>query len=494
MKNFKSLVFIFSSLFILYGYGKACAHHQDVVIYWNNAALNRIQTNNTPPPRVARLLYLTHVAAFNAFAAYDDDTLGTTRGATLKRPKIEQTKANKEEAISFAAFRVLLNLFPAPADQTYLRNQLVNLGYNPDDISTNLDTPSGIGNAMAFDILSAHAYDGANQLGNEPGSNGLPYSDYVGYVPVNSPTQLNFPSLWQPLAIPGGQQQFLLPIWGFVQAFAITSICEFQLPPPATYPSEEFTKQAKEILRLSAELNDLTKSIAEYWADGAGTVTPPGHWNLIAQYVSQRDGYNLGENAKLFFVLNAAMHDAAINVWYVKLLFNSARPISAIRFLFQDELVEAWGGPCQGTQTILGQNFQPYIATPPFPEYSSGHSAFSAAAAKVLTEFTGSPCYGGFVIISKGSSEIEPNCNVPSHNVILRWKTFKEAADQAGMSRRYGGIHFKQGDLESRKLGRKIGQQAFEKALCFIGKLPKPFDGDCKKEDSSSSSSSCGCN
>ena len=116
MKNLKSLFFIINALMIIFGHGELFAHHSkhlDVVIYWNNTALNRIQVNSTNPPRAARTLYLTHNAAFNAYAAYDDDVLGTTRGDTLRRPEDEQTRANKEKAISFAAFRVLSNLFPS---------------------------------------------------------------------------------------------------------------------------------------------------------------------------------------------------------------------------------------------------------------------------------------------------------------------------------------------------------------------------------------------
>lgn len=489
MNKIKLWFFAIGLCSILFSYRAFALDKNEIVIEWNNIALNRIRANGTPPPRAARVLFLMHNAAFNAFAAYDNDVLGTTRGSTLRRPDDEHTLDNKAEAISYACFRVLLKLYPEQFNRQYLREQFRNLGYDPQFKDLNLLTPSGIGNSMAYEIINFSKNDGANQLGNEPGGDGLPYSDYVGYVPVNSSTQLNDPSFWQPLPLLGGQQRFLLPIWGFVQPFAITSLCECVPPPPATYPSEAYNIQAREVLELSAALDDRTKSIAEYWADGAGTNTPPGHWNVIAQYVHFRDNYNLKNDVKLFFALNAALHDAAVCVWYVKLHYNSIRPISAIRFLYKNQVVRAWGGPCQGTQEILGQNFQSYIPTPPFPEYSSGHSAFSAAGAEILKKFTGSDCYGDFVVIPQGSSKIEPNCDVPSHDVTLRWPTFTFAADQAGISRRYGGIHFKKGDLESRKIGKQLGKQAWEKALCYIGKHRHP-PVNCSIHDPSSSSSS----
>jgi hypothetical protein len=129
-----------------------------------------------------------------------------------------------------------------------------------------------------------------------------------------------------------------------------------------------------------------------------------------------------------------------------------------------------------------GAEWRPYqrpaTITPPFPEYVSGHSAFSAAAAEVLRRFTGSDAFGDSVHIKGGSSNIEPG-TVPSRDTILSWDTFTDAAEQAGMSRRYGGIHFKMGDLNGRKLGRAMGAQAFTKALSISMRRPQSFNQLC---------------
>jgi hypothetical protein len=120
---------------------------------------------------------------------------------------------------------------------------------------------------------------------------------------------------------------------------------------------------------------------------------------------------------------------------------------------------------------IDGADWFPYQAstfpTPPFPEYSSGHSTFSAAGAEILKLFTESDDFGAWVTFPTGSSKFESGA-VPGNDVTLRWATFSEAANQAGLSRRYGGIHFEQGDLDARWAGRRVAQQAWAKAQRYI--------------------------
>lgn len=145
--------------------------------------------------------------------------------------------------------------------------------------------------------------------------------------------------------------------------------------------------------------------------------------------------------------------------------------VTAIPYLFHGQQIRAWGGPGKGTVEMDGKDWIPYqvstFPTPPFPEYISGHSTFSAAGAEILKRFTHSDRFGGSVTFAKGSSVTEP-AFTPQAPVTLSWMTFTDAADQAGISRRYGGIHFELGDLVGRATGRLVATKAWEKAMSYI--------------------------
>jgi hypothetical protein len=427
-----------------------------------------------------------HTCIYDAWAAYDPQAVGTRFGNLLRRPAAEHTTANKEEAISYAAYRALVDLFPT--EVATFTGLMGTLGYSLGSAATSLDpsTPSGIGNLAAQAVIAFRHGDGANQLGDlHPGA----YSDYTGYVPVNDPDHINDPNAWQPLRVPtaaggGVVQQYIAPHWGLVTPFALTSGAQF-LPGegPELYPSDEYREQALEVLEYSANLTDERKVIAEYWADGPSSELPPGHWCLFAQCVSSSAGHDLDADVKMFFAMTNAIFDASIVGWDAKRAFNSVRPVTAIHYLFTGEQVTAWGGPFHGTIQIDGGDWQPYqaatVVTPPFPEYISGHSIFSAAGAEILKRFTGSDTFPTCPALPNihpytqpaGSSRVEPGA-VPAADVTLSWATFSEAADQAGLSRRYGGIHFVKGDLIGRELGRLVAAQAWDKAQSYFTGYP----------------------
>ncbi len=369
---------------------------------------------------------------------------------------------------------------------------MARLGYDPGTEPTDLGSPGGAGNVACGAVLSFRHRDGANQLGDEPGGTpGIPYSDYTGYRPANDPMDLTSPfdpstvhdpGRWQPLRYLNAQgvlvtPAFIAPHWSRVVPFALASVASLRSPTgPAAYGTAAYRRQAVELLDLSARLTDEQKAISEYWADGSSSELPPGHWNLFAQYVSRRDHHGNGRHGidadiKMFFALNNAMFDAGIIAWDNKRAYDSVRPITAIRYLFHGQQVRAWGGPYQGTQLIDGGAWRPYqtptFPTPPFPEYASGHSNFSAAAAGALRLFTGSDRFGLSVAIPAGSSKVEPGL-VPVADVTLRWATFTDAADQAGLSRRYGGIHFEHGDLDARATGRACAEMTWHLAQQYF--------------------------
>jgi hypothetical protein len=149
------------------------------------------------------------------------------------------------------------------------------------------------------------------------------------------------------------------------------------------------------------------------------------------------------------------------------------RPMSYVRWLYAGQKIKGWGGPGKGIVTEDGSLWQPYqeasVVTPPFAEYTSGHSAFSAAASQVFTRFVGTDTFkiALTATIHRGASTIEPGL-VPAKDTVLKFTSFSDAADQAGLSRRYGGIHFEDGDVAGRTLGKAVGNAAWDKAQTYI--------------------------
>src|ERR1700756_5244708 len=190
------------------------------------------------------------------------------------------------------------------------------------------------------------------------------------------------------------------------------------------------------------------------------------------QYVSARDHPTLDGGRKMFFALTNAIFDAGIAAWDAKRVFDSVRPVTAIPYLFHGQQIQCWGGPGQGTITTDGARWVPYqpatFPTPPFPEYISGHSTFSAAGATILALWTGSEHFGASVTFVPGSSVIEPGIT-PKSALTLHWSPFHDAADQAEISRRYGGIHFRAADLVGRTTGNMVAANTWSKALEFFG-------------------------
>jgi hypothetical protein len=463
-----------------------------VVLAWNQQLLDTIKETRTGPTIAARALAVVHTAIYDAWAAYDPVAVGTRLGGNLRQPAADRTLDNKNRAVSFAAYAALVDLFPAR--QASYGQQMTDLGYVVDGSDTS--TAAMVGGAAAQAVLDFRHHDGANQLGDRNG--GAPYSDYTGYVPVNTWDQITDPDRWQPLCIPtpppgatectGRIQTYLTPFWAKVTPFALTSPGQFRPPGPYPYlgsdgkPNGQFVGQIDKMTQYSKQLDDFRKTTAEYWEDGPGSVTPPGHWNQFAQWVARRDTNTLDEDARMFFALNNGLLDASISAWDGKGHWDSVRPISAVRWLQRGKIIQAWGGPYKGPSYIKGEDWIPYRPptdpAPPFGEYASGHSTFSMAAAEVLTGFTGRGNFELTVTIAAGSSRVEPRTathpGVPAKPITLKWTNFRYAAEQAGLSRQYGGVHFEHGDKDAREAGSRVGKNAWAKALTYFNGTATP--------------------
>ncbi|MGB3190553.1 DUF6851 domain-containing protein [Lyngbya sp. PCC 8106] len=482
-----------------------------ISVMWDQAAQQAVTETKVGPTVGSRAYSMVHTAMFDAWAAYDQVAVATQLGDQLQRPEAENTDAHKIEAMSYSAYRVLTDLFP---DQVEIFDGLMaDLGFDPNNTTTDTTTAAGIGNVSANALLEFRHQDGSNQLND--------YANTTDYQPVNTPEQLVDIESWTPEHIPVDNpdaplQEYLTPQWGDVTPFGLDS--GDQLRPEAPEPfllvegevdleartitladgavvdinrdivgtiiNPEFIAQAEQVVETSANLTDEQKLIAEFWEDGGGTSFPPGTWMTFGQYTSAQNDHSLDQDAKLFFGLGNAVFDAGVATWEAKTHYEYTRPVRLVRELgdlgligeFNEELggyaVEAWAGPGEGTQTILASDFTTYQTpgshvSPPFAEYVSGHSTFSASAATILELVTGSDNFGASVTFEPGQSRFEPNLT-PQQEVTLAWDTFSEAADEAGLSRLFGGIHFEDGDLNGRTLGQDVATEVFEQAQFYI--------------------------
>jgi hypothetical protein len=274
---------------------------------------------------------------------------------------------------------------------------------------------------------------------------------------------------------------------------------------------------------------DFARVLAEFWADGPNSETPPGHWNTLANQAADHPDFvrkiggvgpvvdELEWDVKLYFAMNAALHDAACAAWAIKRHYDGWRPIAAVRFMGQlgqssdpntafyhpnglplvpgvveqasiatvgeggrhrgfpigTVLIRSWPGqPNNPTNQYSGvfwmrpENWFTYqkrtFVSPAFPGYISGHSTFSRAAAEVLTAMTGSPFFpGGLATFTAQADKFLTTEKGPSADVQLQWGTYYDAADQAGMSRIWGGIHVSSDDFNGRRTGAEVGQRAW---------------------------------
>ncbi len=429
---------------------------------WNQEMLDAISASTFGPTVVSRSIGLTQTAVYDAWALYHPvaDPVGIS--PTLRRPTIEATEANKRIAVSFAAFRTLSELFPGRVAQ--FRAQMVEMGLNPDNTTTDLSTPEGVGNQAAEALMVTRRSDGSNQLGDEGGTG--PYTDYTGYTVATGD-----PSKWQPLLLPSGlTQRFLTPHWGQVEPFAVTNVNSFLMGGGPSYGSAAYINELRDVVRETGNLDDRKKVIAEYWANGPRTVLPPGTWCTFALVVSERDRHTLDEDVQMLFLVGNAVMDAGIVCWHNKRTYNSARPITAIRNLLAGERLPSFIPATRQMGFADGSQWHPFqdpgFPTPPFAEYTSGHSTFSAAGATVLRLFTGSDNFGYSTTFPRGFLSFE--ANVPSSPLTLAWSTFSEAADEAGQSRIYGGIHIPSANEEGKRCGRDVGQAVWDRAQQYF--------------------------
>ena len=567
---------------------------------WDEVLLDLIRQVVPAPTVHARNLFHLSAAMWDAWAAYDDTADGyfvTEKHEAGDVPFARET-AISYAAYRILMWRYA-EVADLAAATEQLDATMASLCYRTDYASTEGDTPADLGNRIAAAVLEAGRTDGSLEEERYVDSAYVPANEPLEVAEPGA--TMDDPNRWQPLAlaeqisqnglpIPGQVQAFIGPHWGHVTSFALTEsdagIPIDPGPPPRLgdpRTDEAFKQAALEIIRYSSQLDpadgvtidigpgamgdnslgandgdghpmnpatgepyapnivpraDFQRALAEHWADGPKSETPPGHWNLIANEVSdaadlERRIGGEGEevdrlewDVKLYFALNGAVHDAAIAAWGLKGFYDSARPISMIRYLgahgqssdpngaaydpeglpldpglveviteasaatgerhealaghIGEIAVRSWRGFPEDPETehsgvgwILAVDWVPYqrstFVSPAFAGYVSGHSTFSRAAAEVLTSFTGSEYFPGGIHESTLPAGELIHEEGPDEPITLQWATYRDAADQAGISRLFMGIHITADDVEGRTIGVTCGRDAWTRALSHFG-------------------------
>jgi len=389
---------------------------EDNVAYqWGKMALdataNDTELFNPRPTITSRFLGLIFTSVFDAWSVYDDNATPVYLEGIAKRPAAEHTVANKEKAISYAAFKALSR----------------------------------------------------------------PYHDYSGYKPVNTIDKNVDINKWQPKYFEDKYgkpfvPKCLTPYWQNVAPITLATADQYRPSPPPMMGSEQLAEEVKEVVEVHAKLTDEEKALVEFMRDGPKSVQQAGHWLLFAQKVSARDNHTLDQDVKMYFLNQITAMDAFIAAWDSKMHYDYARPYALVHELYKGKEIYGWKGPDEGWGKMDGSEWRPYspaaFLCPPFPSYVSGHSCVSGACGEALKLFKGSDEFGSDIELQAGYLT-EPNHL--GKKVTLHFPTFTEAAEMAGQSRVLGGYHIQADNQAGLELGRDVARHAYQFYLRHIG-------------------------
>jgi len=395
------------------------AQATDVVMEWNQQAV----ALTLAPASALAPVQQTRVMAIFQLAVHDAVNGITGEYETYLSPSSAPANATPEAAAIAAAHHALKNLFPGNdmvLDDRYLTSLAAN-GLSPADPGIEY------GRSAAAAILSLRANDHSAQA----------QFDY------NAPGA-GTPGVWVRL----NNAPALLPGFGNVTPFVLRSASQFRPEPPPALDSEQYAKdynEIKEIGKLAGSSRSAEQSqIALFWR-----ASPTAIWNNVLTQVVPTWDLNLSDKSRLFALFYLAAVDASIACWEAKYTYNFWRPQPAIR-----------GGDLDGNDVTAGDaTWLPFVATPPHPEYPSGHTTNSSAMAKILiSEF--------------GDSHGAP-ITVTLSGITRRWNTFSEAVQEVIDARVYSGIHFRNSDEAGARMGRQIAQFVSKHALRKCSKSQK---------------------
>lgn len=400
------------------------AARADVVLDWNALMIDAIRSDNSGPTLSSRNLAILHTAIYDSV-----NSITRTHQPYLFLEDAHPVASVEAAAVGAAreVMRGLYQPFEARSEETYQ----IWLADQPRTAA--LTNGLEFGRTIALLSLEYRSGDGS--------------STEVPYIPSDLPGQWRrTPPFFRPP---------VTPQWRYVTPFSLPEIESFVPAPPPALTSAEYARDVNQVKALGGKTNTVRTAeqtqIAVFWSDFSYTSMPPGHWHLLAAVISRQMQSTLEENARLFALLSIAQADAAIVCWEAKFRYNTWRPVTAIQRADED------GNP----DTEKDAAWDHLLASPPFPSYTSGHSTFSKASAEVLTAFYGTDA----ITFTVGADSLP--------GVFRTFHSLAACADEVGMSRIYGGIHYMHDNVRGKECGRKVGGFVNANLLLAHQDLPK---------------------
>lgn len=384
----------------------------DPVVEWNANMLQAISTATTTGNIHSRWAAIVHTSIYDAVVSFTGDA-EPYGGIRVNAP----AGASVEAAVIAAAHFALVGLLPnqKPVLDAQYESSLAARGLSLSDPGVE------VGEKVAAQILALRAADGSATAQ-------FPYAaPGSGNAGVWVPT----PPAFAPASLPG---------WGRVTPWVMRSQSQFRLGPPPALDSDLYAMDVNEVKDIGAQNSSerigLETDVARWWAQSAVTI-----WNPIASQVATTKKLSILESARMFALLNIAAADAGIACWDTKYTYNLWRPISAIR-------------SADGSQITPDPNWLPFLATPAFPEYPSGHAEVSGAMAQILISLFGDK--PGVTMVAHSTAN-------PAFDHL--WFRFTQGMDEVVNARVWEGIHFRNSDEQGMRAGRCIGQFVARHAL-----------------------------
>ncbi len=399
----------------------------DVASTWFEELYNIVKAEKTTPTPASRIYGITAVALYESIVAgrekhrsLADQLNGLT---SLPQPKKNQ-KYHWPTVANAVLANTIRGLYPTISQAS--REAIINLEHSF------ASQQQAVVPGSVYERSVAHGQAVARAILKWAATDGFSIHNDCLYDPVQ------VPGAWEPTPPPFNPNP-LQPCWSLIRPMVLTSGEE--CPPPghpafSTDPASDFYAAGLEVYTVGLALTVEQKTIADYWSDGAGaTGTPPGHWIAIVSQIAHNDTLSLAAAAEAYARVGIAVHDAFIACWNPKYIYNLQRPVTYIN----DNIDAGW---------------LPYIVTPGFPSYTSGHSTQSGAAARVLTDMFG---------IKRFTDTTHTDHGLMPPQEPRTFDSFDEAAAEAAVSRQYGGIHFSFDNYDGLSTGQCIGQAINER-------------------------------